>query len=106
MSFDPELIQVRRRRGNMLKFIRQTHERQLGRMDDFEMWCMMQDLGANMSQRQVLTMLQDLQVLGLVTFEQRFSEEKERMVAEKIMLTAQGLGLTMRRHNTDEVLFD
>jgi hypothetical protein len=106
MSTERELIQMKRRRGNMLKFIRQGHEAQLDRMDDFEMHAMMQDIGSNMSLRQVLTMLQDLQVLGLVGFKQSFSEERERMIAEEIMLTRDGLALVVRRRNTDEVLFD
>jgi hypothetical protein len=105
-SIDPELNQMIRRRGNMLKMIRQTHERQLERMDDIDVWSMMQDIGAHMSQKQVVTMLQDLQVLGYVTFEQFFDEDRERVVVEKIMLTASGLGLVMRRKNTDEVRFD
>ncbi|HEX5234154.1 MAG TPA: hypothetical protein VFW25_02360 [Silvibacterium sp.] len=103
---DPEQIQTNRRRGIVLKLIRQTHERQLNRLDDFEVWCMMQDLGARMSQRQVMTMLQDLQVLGYVTFDQTFDEENERNVAKKIVLTAAGLGITTRRKNTEEVIFD
>jgi hypothetical protein len=106
MSAERELIQMKRRRGNMLKFIRQGHQAQLERMDDFEMHAMMQDIGANMSLRQVLTMLQDLCVFGLVTFKQSFSEPKERNVAEEIMLTAAGVSLVTRRKNTEEVLFD
>jgi hypothetical protein len=106
MSDERELIQMKRRRGNMLKFIRQGHEAQLDRMDDFEMGVMMQKIGANMSHRQTLTMLQDLHVLGLVTFTQSFSYEKERYVAEEIMLTAAGLALVVRRKDNDEVLFD
>lgn len=101
-----ELIQSKRRRGTMLKFIRQGHEAQMARMDDWEMYVMMQDLGANMSRNQVLTMLQDLRVLGLVTFTDRFDEERERKVAECIELSALGVGLVTRRKNTDEVLFD
>jgi hypothetical protein len=106
MSTERELIQIKRRRGNMMKLIRQGHEAQFERMDDFEMHAMMQDIGANMSLRQVLTMLQDLQTLGYVTFNQSFSEPKERVVAEQIMLTAAGLALVMRRKDNDEVLFD
>lgn len=106
MSTERELIQTKRRRGNMLKLIRQGHEAQFERMDDFEMHAMMQDLGANMSVRQTLTMLQDLQSFGYVTFVQSFSEAKERTVAEQIMLTAQGVALVTRRKDTDEVLFD
>ncbi len=106
MGTEQELIQTKRRRGNMLKLIRQGHEAQLERMDDFEMAKMMQNLGANMSQRQVLTMLQDLQVLGYVAFDQHFCEIRERVVAEQIVLTAAGLALVSRRKDNDEVLFD
>jgi hypothetical protein len=106
MGTEGELIQIKRRRGNMLKLIRQGHEAQFDRMDDFEMYAMMQNLGSNMSRGQVLTMLQDLQVLGYVTFEQSFSDLKERMIAEEIMLTAAGLALVMRRKDNEEVLFD
>lgn len=106
MGTEQELIQTKRRRGNMLKLIRQGHEAQLERMDDFDMAKMMQQLGANMSQRQVLTMLQDLAVLGYVSFTQRFCEILERTVAEEIVLTANGLGLVSRRKDNDEVLFD
>ena len=106
MATDQELIQTKRRRGNMLKFIRQGHERQLDRMDDWEMTKTMQDIGAHMSQRQVLTMLQDLQVLGYINFNQRWCPIRERMVAEQIMLTGVGLALVTRRQDNDEVLFD
>lgn len=90
----------------MLKFIRQGHEQQLDRMDDLMMQAMMQDIGSNMSQRQVMTMLQDLQVLGYITFKQTFSEELGRYAAGEIMLTAVGLALVTRRKDTDEVMFN
>jgi hypothetical protein len=106
MATEQELIQTKRRRGNMLKLIRQNHEHQADRMDDFEMAKMMQSLGAHMSQRQVLTMLQDLQIFGYVSFQQRFCEIRERTIAEEIMLTGAGLGVVIRRKDTDEVLFD
>ena len=106
MTTEQEMLQTKRRRGNMLKLIRQGHEAQLQRMDDFLMAKMMQNLGAKMSQRQVLTMLQDLQVLGYVGFDQHFCEERERVVAEEIVLTAAGLAVATRRSDTDKVLFD
>jgi hypothetical protein len=103
---DQEIVQTKRRRGKMLKFIRQGHEKQFERMDDFEMLAMMQDTGSNMSQRQVMTMLQDLKSFGLVEFKQDFNHEKERMVAEQIMLSALGVSIVTRRKNTEEILFD
>jgi hypothetical protein len=106
MGTEQELMQMRRRRGNMLKLIRQGHERQLDRMDDSDMGRMMLNLGAHMSSRQVMTMLQDLQVLGYITFQQRFSDALERFVAEQIMLTPPGLAIVTRRKDNDEVTFD
>lgn len=105
MISEQELRQTKRRRGNMLKFIRQGHEKQLDRLDDLMMQAMMQDVGSNMSRHQVMTMLQDLQVLGYVTFRQFYSEELERFAANEIMLTAPGLAIVTRRKDNDEVMF-
>jgi hypothetical protein len=106
MGTEQEILQTKRRRGNMLKLIRQGHEKQLDRMDDSDMARMMLNLGAHMSQRQVLTMLQDLQVLGYISFNQRFCDVRERFVAEQIMLTAVGLAVVTRRKDNDEITFD
>src|ERR1035437_117985 len=103
MGNEFELIAIKRKRGTILKLIRQNHEEQSERnserMDDFALAVIMADIW-HMSQRQVLTMLQDLQTFGLVNFKQRFCDIRERIVAEEIMLTASGLGLVTRRKNT------
>jgi hypothetical protein len=36
-----KLVLARRRRGIILKLVREGHENQLPRMDDFEMWTML-----------------------------------------------------------------
>src|ERR1035437_11036304 len=105
MANELELNLTRRRRGTMLKLIRQNHEEQSERLDDFALAKVMSTLW-HMSQRQVLTMLQDLQIFGLVNFKQRFCDIRERKVAEEIMLTAAGVGIVNRREDTNEVLFD
>jgi flagellar motor switch protein FliG len=105
MGTEQELRQCQRRRGNMMKLIREGHEDQLDRMNDSVMQGMMQDLGSNMSQRQVMTMLQDLQELGYIKFDQRFDEDKQRFVAERIMLTSLGTALAIRRRDNEDVLF-
>lgn len=103
---DGELRQTRRRRATMLKFIRQGHEQQLSRMDDFDMWVMMQDLGMTMSRKAVITMLQDLAVYGLIKFVSAYDDDNERYRLSEIELTAAGLSQLARRRSTDEVLFD
>lgn len=105
-TFNGEMMRVRRRRAMMLRFIRDGHESQMSRMDDFDVYALMQDMGITMSRNQVMTMLQDLQTLGLVSFETVWNEVNERYVAQNLVLTAIGLGVVMRRKNTDEVLFD
>ncbi len=105
MAYELELNLTKRKRGTMLKLIRQNHEEQNERMDDFALAKVMSTLW-HMSQRQVLTMLQDLQIFGLVNFKQRFCDIRERKVAEEIMLTAAGVGIVNRREDTNEVLFD
>jgi len=105
MVTELELRQMKRRRGNMLKLIRQGHENQLDRMNDSALLGLMQDIGSHMSPHQVMTMLQDLQELGYVKFDQHFDAEKERYVAERIMLTSLGTAVAIRRHDNDNVLF-
>lgn len=106
MASELELLQIKRRRGNMLKLIRQNHEEQLHHWTDSEVLRMMQLLGENMSPRQVVTMLQDLQRLNFLTFEQRFCPLRERTVTEKIELTPTGVAIVLARKDTDEVIFD
>lgn len=106
MSTERELIQTKRRRGITLKLVRQGHEAQLARMDDFEMYAMLQELGQNMGRDQVLTMLQDLQVLGLLNFQQHINELTGRTEIGMIELTAKGLGLVIRRKSNEDVLID
>ena len=106
MANELAMRQITRRRGTILKLIRQNHEEQLDRMDDSDLTDILLKIGTHMSARQVVTMLQDMQAFGWVAFRQRFSGELERVVCEEIMLTAQGLALVTRRKNTDEVTFD
>ncbi|QNI34521.1 hypothetical protein H7849_11860 [Alloacidobacterium dinghuense] len=106
MSAEHELVQTRRKRGIVLKLVRQGHEKQLSRMDDFEVWAILQDLGINLGRDQVLTMLQDLQILSLLSFKSQHNEFSGRVEIKQIELTAAGIGLVTRRKSTDDVLFD
>lgn len=106
MTGEHELIQTKRRRGIMLKLVRQGHEQQLARMDDFEMYAMMQMLGQNMGRDQVLTMLQDLETLGYLKFRAARNEITGRVEISEIELTAAGVGLVIKRKSNDDVLVD
>jgi hypothetical protein len=106
MNAGQEMVQTMRRRGTLLKLVRQGHEAQLSRMDDFEAFAMMQELGHNMGRDQVLTMLQDLQILGYLNFRQGANEKTGQTEIAEIELTAKGLGLVIRRKSNDDVLID
>jgi hypothetical protein len=101
-----ELVQIRRKRGIILKLVRYGHEQQMSRMDDYEVWCILQDMGYNLGRNQVLTMLQDLQVLGYLRFEQEVNECTGRTEIKQIELTPAGIGLVTRRKSNEDVLFD
>lgn len=105
MSNDVEVLRIRRRRGDVLKMIRQGHEEQQSRMDDFEVWSWMQDMGFQVGPKQTVTMLQDLAVLGYIQFKQGFDNREERTRLREIELTAAGTALVIRRQSNDEVLF-
>ncbi|MHB1673785.1 MAG: hypothetical protein ACYCSP_05990 [Acidobacteriaceae bacterium] len=106
MSMERELILTKRRRGILLKLVRQGHEAQLSRMDDFEVFAILQELGHSMGRDQVLTMLQDLQLLGYLNFRQKVNDITGRVELSEIELTATGLGVVLRRKSNDDVLVD
>jgi hypothetical protein len=103
---DAEIRQIKRRRATILKMVRQGHENQLQRLDDFGAWATMQDLGMQMSRRAVITMLQDLCVLEYLRYKQGFSDEHDRVTLSEIELTPKGLTITVRRQSNDDILFD
>lgn len=106
MSGERELILARRRRGIILKLVRQGHEAQMPRMDDFEVFAMMQQLGQSVGRDQVLTILQDLEVLDYLTFKSTHNEITGRVELSLISLTAKGLRFVSAGKSDDDVLFN
>ena len=105
MSGERELVLTKRRRGIILKLVRQGHEAQLSRMDDFEVWTMLLKMGQTLGRDQVLTLLQDLQVLEYIDFKQTTNEVTGRVEISQIMLTAAGLRFMVARRSNEDVLF-
>ena|ERR1035437_7950268 len=105
MSTERELIQAKRRRGIILKLVRQGHESQLPRMDDFEAFAMMQELGQSVGRDQVLTLLQDLHVLEYLCFKSSTNERTGCIELSQIELSAVGLRFVTRGKSNDDVLF-
>jgi hypothetical protein len=100
MSAERELILSKRRRGIILKLVRQGHENQFPRLDDFELFAMLQ-----VGRDQVLTLLQDLEVLQYVTFKSASNEITGRRELSQIELTAVGLRFVTQGKSNEDVLF-
>jgi hypothetical protein len=101
-----ELI-VRRRRRIILDLIRQNHEKlQEDRYTDSDLWAMLLKIGVTVGRFQVITILQDLQVLDYVDFKTTIDDETGRRYLTEIVLTAAGLRFYTRRKSNDDVAFD
>ena len=105
MEADRRVIQTRRRRGIILKLVREGHENQLSRLDDFEVWAVLQRMGQTLGRDQVLTLLQDLEVLDYLDFKRASNEYTGRIELSQIVLTANGLRFVTQGRSNDDVLF-
>lgn len=101
-----KLVLARRRRGIILKLIREGHEAQLSRLDDLETWTMLLKMGQTMGRDQVVTLLQDLQVLDYIDFKSSMNEISGRIELSQIELTAAGLRFMTAGRSNDDVLFN
>jgi hypothetical protein len=106
MDVERREIQARRRRGIILKLVREGHENQLSRLDDFEIWAILLKMGQTAGRQQVVTLLQDLQVLEYIDFKSSTDQETGRVELSQIVLTATGLRFYTRRQSNDDVLFN
>jgi hypothetical protein len=99
-------ILARRRRGIILKLIRENHEGQEQRYTDGELWAMLLRIGQTVGRAQVVTLLQDLQVLDYVDFTSKMDEEDGRIRLTEIMLTPVGLRFYTRHKSNEDVSFN
>jgi len=101
-----KLVLARRRRGIILKLIREGHENQLPRLDDLELWTMLLKMAQTMGRDQVVTLLQDLRVLDYIDYKPTMNELTGRIELSQIELTAAGLRLMVVGRSNDDVLFN
>jgi hypothetical protein len=100
---DRRLLLVRRRRGFVMKLVRGGHENQLSRLDDFEVWTMCLKVGQTVGRDQVVTILQDLEVLDYLEFKTSHNEMSGRLEIEQIELTPSGLRFMSVGLSNDDV---
>lgn len=105
MEAERRELMVRRWRGIILKLIRENHEDQAPRYTDGELWAILLKLRQTVGQEQVVTLLQDLQVLDYIDFKSEV-DEKGRTRLSEIMLTAAGLRFYTRHKSNEDVSFN
>ncbi len=98
-----ELLKMRRRRGIILKLVRSNHQSQGPRMDGFEVWSMLLKMLLTVGRNEVVTLLQDLEVLGYLDFKREMNEETGRVELSQIELTAAGLRLVSSGRSNDDI---
>ena len=91
-----EVAKKKRLRGQVLLFLQTNHEAQNSRVDDLELWGLMQDLHFGVGQNQVLTLLQDLCERGCLKYTEVPNRITGRMRLAEIQLTARGRDLVER----------
>jgi len=99
-------IQARRRRGIILKLVREGHENQMSRMDDFELWAILLKMGQTVGRQQVVTLLQDLQVLDYLGLQIDRGRRIRARPIEPDCAHRAGLRFCTRRQSNDDVLFN
>ena len=106
MKIDLALRQTRSRRGTILKLIRQGHEEQLSKYYDGALAGVLLDMAIPMGIFQLLTMLQDLCVLGYIAYDRAWDVDLGRYRLENIILTPVGLRFVDRKQSNEDVAFD
>ena len=100
-----ESIRNGRARAEILKLVRSRHAAQKSRMDHVEMWYMLRGIGIDVGENDLLTFLQDLEVMNCIQFNSNRNRLTNRIEISQIHLTAHGLAMIEGRIKDDAVLF-
>jgi len=88
-----DVARVKRLRGVVLELVYTGHREQRSRLDDVALWGLLQELQYDVSQNDVLTLLQDLRERSLLTFEEKKNRFFGRTEIRLIQITPQGRDL-------------
>ena len=100
-----EQIRNGRARAEILKLVRSRHTAQKTRMDHVELWYMLRGIGIDVGENDVITFLQDLEVMNSLQFNSNRNRLTNRIEINQIQLTARGLAVIEGRLTDDAVLF-
>jgi predicted transcriptional regulator len=89
----PDAAQNKRTRAVIIELLNIRHSEQRSRPDHVLMWHMLLDLGADASENEVLTLLQDLFDRGYVAYREEKDRRTSRVSISQIQLTPKGRDL-------------
>jgi hypothetical protein len=94
MTPSPQTVQLwMRLRGAILELVDEGHKEQRARMNDLVLWGVLQKLQYDVSQNDVLAILQDLGERGYLQFSQEKNWRTHEVRISKIQITPKGRDL-------------
>lgn len=98
-------IKFGRTRAEILTLVRTRHRAQQSRMDHVELWHMLRGIGLDVGENDVITCLQDLEILQALRFNTDKTRKRNEVSITQIQLMPFGLALVERRAKDESVLF-
>lgn len=105
MSDKLDSIRSGRARGAILQLVRTRHRGQQSRMDHVELWHMLRALGLDVGENDVITYLQDLEMLECIEFKQENDRLTNRVSITQIQMCMKGLRLVEGSITDESILF-
>ena len=93
---ESQAVRKKRYRGAILQFVHTNREDQGSRMDDIQLWGLLQELNFEVGQNEVLSMLQDLESRQYLRFAVKKNRYSGRTEISQIELTSRGCDLVER----------
>jgi hypothetical protein len=94
MTPSPLTVEIRMRlRGEILELVDEGHQEQRSRMNDLILWGVLQRLKYDVSQNDVITVLQDLGDRGYLKFDEDRNRRNNEVRISKIQITPKGRDL-------------
>lgn len=94
MNPSPLAVETRKRlRGEILELVDEGHQEQRSRFTDVILWGVLQRLKYDVSQNDVITLLQDMRDRGYLTFEQDKDRRTNQVRISLIQITPAGRDL-------------
>jgi hypothetical protein len=82
--------QIKRARGLILDFVYRNHWQQKSRLDHITIWGDLRDLGFQVSENDVLTLLQELKSGGYLQYREKETRKDGEFLILEIEITADG----------------